>query len=78
MLKDIALSLVRKAVVLAVVLGVLLIIGYFASDRKDYPGKAEFEQVNALINTSSGGVAHGDSEAARVAAEGFAKSMKTL
>jgi hypothetical protein len=78
MIKNIALSLVRKAVVGAVILGVLLVIGYFASDRKDYPGKAEFEQVNSRITTSSEGVAHGDSEAARAAAEGFAKTMKTL
>ena len=78
MIKNIAKSLARKAVIAAVVLGILLVIGFLASDRKDYPGKSEFEVVDSLITTSADGVAHGDSAETRTAAEGFAKSMKTL
>ena len=78
MIRNIAISLLRKAIVLAIGLGIILLIGYFASDRKDYPGKAQFEKVDSLITTSSGGIAHGDSDEARAAASAFAASMKTM
>ena len=78
MIKKAIASLLRKAVFLAIALGVILGIGYFASDRKDYPGKSEFEEVNALITTGSDGVAHGDSEEAKSAAAVFANSMKSM
>lgn len=78
MLKRFVISLVRKAILAGVVLGVFLLIGYFSSDRKDYPGKTEFEQVDSLINTNSGDVAYGDSEGSKAAASKFASSMKTM
>ncbi|MES2709202.1 MAG: hypothetical protein V4726_21580 [Verrucomicrobiota bacterium] len=78
MIKNAIRSLIRKALFLAIGLGVLLVIGFFASDRKDYPGKAQFEKVNSLISTGSGGTAHGDSDETRAAATAFAASMKML
>jgi hypothetical protein len=78
MLKKIASTLIRKAVSLATILGVILIIGYFASDNKDYPGKTEFEKPNSLITTNSEGTAHGNSEAAKQSAAKFASIIKPL
>lgn len=78
MIKKIVVSLVRKALFLGIGLGVILLVGYCASDRADYPGKANFEKIDSLITTHSGGIAHGDSEQTRAAAAAFAASMKTL
>ena len=78
MLKRFVISLLRKAIFAGIAVGVLLLIGHFTEDKTDYPGKKEFEEVNSLINTSSGDVAYGDSEGTKVAASKFASSMKTM
>jgi hypothetical protein len=78
MIKSAIISLIRKAIFIAIGLCIILLIGYFASDRKDYPGKAQFEKVDSLIRTSSGGVAYGDSDDTRAAASAFSTSMKTM
>lgn len=78
MLKQAASSLLRKALYVGIGLVGFMILGFFTADRKDYPGKAEFEKVNRLLGTSSKGVTHGDSEEEKAAAGEFATSMKTL
>ncbi|WP_038167014.1 hypothetical protein [Verrucomicrobium sp. BvORR106] len=78
MLKKLASILVKKLVSGAALLAICLVVGYFVSDRKDYPGKMEFQEPNSLISTSSDGVAHGNSIPAKRAAEKFASIIKTL
>ena len=78
MIKTLIMSLIRKAVFLTIGLGAFLLIGYLASDRKDYPGKAQFEEANSLIDNSSKGIVHGDSSDTQAAASAFSNSMKTL
>ncbi|WP_009960839.1 hypothetical protein [Verrucomicrobium spinosum] len=77
-LRKLASILVNKLVSGATFLAVCLVIGYFVSDRKDYPGKTEFQEPNSLISTGSDGVAHGNSIPAKRAAEKFASIIKTL
>jgi hypothetical protein len=78
MLKKFASILVSKLVSGASLLAVCLLVGYFVSDRKDYPGKAEFQKPNSLISTGTDGLAHGNSTPAKQAAEKFASIIKTL
>jgi hypothetical protein len=78
MLARIASIIIRKIVSLGILVVVLLLIGYCASDHKDYPGKAEFQAPNSLITTNSRGVAHGNLEAAKQAAAKFAASIQSL
>lgn len=78
MLKKLASAIIRKVAGIGIILGVILLIGYCASDRKDYPGKAEFEKPNSLITTNSKGTAHGNTEAAKQAAAEFASIIKPL
>jgi hypothetical protein len=70
--------LIGGVVGLAMMLGVLLLIGYCTADRKDYPGKAEFEKANATITTKNQGVGHGNTPEATKAAARFAQSIKPL
>jgi len=63
---------------LAVAVGLFLVFGFVMSDRKDYPGKADFEQANNQITTNSKGAAHGNSDKARQAAASFASAIKPL
>jgi len=78
MLKQIIRKLVSRIVMVAVVVGVLLGIGYLATDHKDYPGKANFEAANRKITTNGEGAAHGNSEKAKEAAAKFASTIKPL
>jgi ribosomal protein L7/L12 len=78
MLKQILTKLVGKIVFLAMGVGVLLVIGYLATDHKDYPGKAAFEKANQKITTNTEGAAHGNSEKAKEAAARFASTIKPL
>lgn len=71
-------ALVRKAFTFVIGIGLICLVGYCASDRKDYPGKPEFEAANALITTKGRGVAHGNSDAAKKVAEAFSKNTKSL
>ena len=78
MLKKIAIALIRKFVSIAIALGAIVLIGYCASDHKDYPGMADFEQADKLITTNSKGTAHGNSDNATQAASKFASIIKPL
>ncbi len=78
MLKQSVTKLVSRMVAVAVVVGVLLGIGYLATDHKDYPGKADFEKANNKITTNSEGAAHGNSDKAKAAAARFASTIKPL
>jgi ribosomal protein L7/L12 len=78
MVKQILTKLIRKIIVLAVVVGVFLVIGYLLTDHKDYPGKAAFEEANKKITTNAEGAAHGNSEIAKAAAAKFALIIKPL
>ncbi len=78
MLKKIASALIRRVISLSILVGVVLLIGYCASDRKDYPGKAEFAEPNSLITTNSNGPAHGNTDAAKQAATTFASTIKKM
>ncbi len=62
----------------AVGFGVLLVIGYCASDRKDYPGKAEFEVADQLIANKSTGTTHGNTPEAKAVAMRFSAQIKPL
>ena len=61
-----------------VLLGIILAIGYCATDHKDYPGKAEFETADTLIGSSKNGIAHGNTDPAKAAAEKFSTQMKAV
>jgi hypothetical protein len=78
MFKRVASALIRRVIALVFLGGIVLLIGYCASDHKDYPGKAEFKTPNSLITTNSNGTAHGSSEAAKQAAAKFASIIKPL
>ena len=78
MLKRLVFKLVGAFVGVMVLIGVFLIIGYMATDHKDYPGKSEFEEANHLIDTNSKGAAHGNSDKAKEAASQFASTIKPL
>lgn len=78
MIQRIIVSLIRKAIFLAIGLGVILLIGYCNTDHKDYPGKAQFEKIDALIDRRSSDIAHGDSEETKAAATAFASLMKNM
>jgi len=78
MLKKVIKLLIRKVLFLGIGSAILITIGYFLSDRKDYPGKSEFEEVDSLITTGSGGAAHGDSEDTKKAAAEFSSAMKSM
>jgi hypothetical protein len=78
MVKRLVFKLVGAFVGVMVLLGIFLIIGYMATDHKDYPGKSEFEQADHLIDTNSRGAAHGNSDKAKEAASQFATMIKPL
>jgi hypothetical protein len=78
MIKRILIRLGIRVALVGIIAGVLLVVGYFATDRKDYPGKAEFEEANKLITTNSKGNAHGNSDSAKKAAAKFASTIKPL
>ena len=78
MLGRIIKSLIRKVIFLGIALGILLTIGYFASDHKDYPGRKEFEKIDSTLNTNAKDTTNGDSDETRAAASAFASKMKTL
>lgn len=78
MLNQILIKIARKLIILGVALGAILLIGYLATDHKDYPGKSDFEKANEQINTNSRGPAHGNSDAAKEAAARFASAAKRL
>lgn len=75
-------KLIKRLIFLAVVVWVgLFVFGLIKAgveDRKEYPGKTEFEAANKLINVSSNGVAHGNTPEAKAAAAQFASSMKSM
>lgn len=78
MVQKFFIKLFRKALSLALLLGAVLLVGYLASDRTNYPGRKEFEVADDRINTSSDGVAHGGSEEEKKAAASFSKMMKSM
>lgn len=78
MLKNILRGLISRFLALAFLLGVFLLIGYCRTDRKDYPGKREFNEANSLIGTNSKGPAHGNTDNAKKVAAKFSSGIKLL
>ena len=77
-MKRLGAYLLRKIIIFGGILGVILLIGYCASDHKDYPGRTQFEAANSQITTNTGGAAHGKNPACQEVAAQFAISMKKL
>lgn len=78
MFQKVFIRLFRKTISLALVLGAVLLVGYLASDRTNYPGRKEFEVADDRINTSTDQVAHGASEEEKKTAASFSKTMKAM
>lgn len=74
----VGMRLLRKAVFSLVGLGIICLVGYLASDHKDYPGKAEFEIADGLIDTKAGGIAQGNSKEAKDVAAAFSIQTKAM
>lgn len=69
-------KLIRKAIIVVIGGGALLAIGFFNEDRTEYPGKAQFQAVDNLIDLGKSEVAQGDSAQTQASAAVFANAMQ--
>lgn len=73
-------AVVRKIVGWGILICIVGLIGYCASDRKDYPGKTQFEVADGKIAFRQKNLptASGNTEAAQAAAAKFSAATKVL
>lgn len=67
-----------KLAVTALVIGGIFFVGYLASDKTEYPGKAEFAVVNDRLTVKGDTPVHGDSPETLSAAANFSAGMKKM